>query len=253
MKLLGSLKRSLSVSLPYAISLTVIGVLFGAVVAHALASPAFQLGDVRILNGGSLTPVQSFEFCDLRPGENLIRLDLVGVQQVIKRRHPEFKEVIVRRVLPNRVEVLLKRRTPVAQVYLGRYVQIDRDLVVLPGSSPTPFKNLIIIEGSSSPRNGLAVGSVLTDPNTRKAVKLMEALQRSEIFKKHILSRIAVSDPHSLSFFVDGDIEIRMGHDHFIERLKILSQTVRTLELDRNRVSYIDLRFDDVVVGPRTV
>lgn len=252
MKLLGSLKRAFVVSVPYVLSLTVVGLLFGAVVAHALGSPAFQLAEVRILNAGNLTPAQSFAFCDLRPGENLIALDLVGVQQVIKRRHPEFKEVIVRRVLPNRVDVQLRRRTPVAQIDLGRFVQVDRDLVLLPGSSQTPFRNLTIIRGASISASRLGVGSVLTDPQVRKAVKFMEVLLRSEILKKHTLTKIDISDPRNLTFYVDGDIEIRMGHDHIIERLKILAQTVRTLELDRNRVGYIDLRFDDVVVGPRS-
>lgn len=252
MKLLGSIRQALVVSLPYVISLTVISVVFGAVVAHALGSPAFQLGEVRILNGGPMTPDQSFAFCDLRPGENLVSLDLVAVQQVIKRRHPEFKDVIVRRVLPNRVDVLLRRRTPAAQVFMGRYVQVDRDLVVLPGSSPSPFKNLVVVEGSLG-RSSLGVGTILTDPNIRKAVKFVEVLQRTDIFKKHTLSRVSVADPNNLVFFVDQDIEIRMGRDHFIERLKILAQTVRTLELDRSRVQYIDLRFDDVVVGPRGV
>lgn len=252
MKLLGSLKRGLVVSLPYVLSLTLVGVLFGAVVAHALSSPAFRLSEVRILNAGTLTQQQSFAFCDLRPGESLINLDLVAVQQVIKRRHPEFKEVIVRRILPNRVDVALKRRTPSAQVLIGgRHVQIDRDLVVLPGSSPSPFRNLTIITGTSAPRSGLGIGSVLRDANTRKAVKFMEVLRRTDILKKHTLSRIDVTDPRNLRFYVDSDIEVRMGYDHFIERLKILGQTVRTLELDRNRISYIELRFDDVVVGPR--
>lgn len=250
MKLLGSLKRGFVVSLPYVISLTVLGVLFGSVVAHALGSPAFQLAEVRILNAGTLTPQQSFAFCDLRPGENLVGLDLVAVQQVIKRRHPEFKEVIVRRVLPNRVDVTLKRRTPAAQIRIGRYVQVDRDLVVLPGSSPAPFRNLVTITGLT-PRGQWGIGSVLTDTGARKAVKFMEVLDRTGMLGKHTLTRIDVSDPRNLVFYVDDDIEVRMGHDHFIERLKILGQTVRTLELDRNRIEYIDLRFDDVVVGPR--
>ena len=252
MKLLGSLKRGLVVSLPYVVSLTIIGVMFGAVVAHALGSPAFQLAEVRILNAGAMTARQSFAFCNLNPGENLISLDLVAVQQVIKRSHPEFKEVVVRRVLPNRVDVLLKRRTPAAQVQLGnRYVQVDRDLVLLPGSSPSPFRNLCVISGAPAPRGGPGVGSVLTDTNTRKALKFMEVLDRSGILKQHPLSRIDISDSRNLRFYVDSDIEVRMGSDHFIERLKILGIAARTLELDRSRISYIDLRFDDPVVGPR--
>ena len=35
------------------------------------------------------------------------------------------------------------------------------------------------------------------------------------------------------------------------ERFKILDQTLKIIELDRSKIRYIDLRFDDVVIGPR--
>lgn len=239
-------------TLPYLVSLAVVGVLFGSVIAYALNSPTFQLKEVRVLNVGSLTPAQSFAFSELKPGENLIGLDLVNVQQVIKRRHPEFKDVRVRRVLPNRVDVVLKRRTPVAQAsFASRFVQVDKDLVILPGSAPAPFKNLTVIEGCPIPREGLYVGVTLSDAGTKRASRLAEVIRQSNILRGHSLSKIDISDPRNVSFWVDGDIEIRIGNSHFNDRLKILDQTLRTVALDKDRIKYIDLRFDDVVIGPR--
>src|SRR3989338_10017432 len=78
-------------SLPYVLSLALAGVLFGGVIAYAVNSNTFFLEEVKILNVGTLTQDQAFQFCELRRGENLIALDLINVQ-VIKRRHPEFKE-----------------------------------------------------------------------------------------------------------------------------------------------------------------
>ena len=251
MRWAGAFRKFFAISLPYVLSLTTLGVLFGGVVAYAVNSTTFQLQEVKILNIGTLTPEQSFKFSELRRGENLIQLDLVAVQQVIKRNHPEFKEVKVRRVLPNRVEILLKRRTPVAQVLFSRYVQVDKDRVVLPGSSTTPFRNLTVIEGAPLPRGGVAIGATLSDDATQKALRLMDVIKRSNLLRKHTLTRIDIADPRNISLYVDGQIEIRMGNNHFIERLKILDQTLKSLPLDPARIKYIDLRFDDVVVGPR--
>jgi cell division septal protein FtsQ len=249
-RVLGSVRKVFLRSLPYVMSLTTLGILFGSVVAYAVNSPTFQLREVHVLNMGTLTPEQAFKFSELQPGENLVHLDLVGVQQVIKRNHPEFKEVRVRRVLPDRVEILLKRRTPVAQALFSRYVQIDKDRVVLPGSSTVPFRNLTVIEGAPMPRGGLFVGTTLEDSATQKALRLMEVLKHSQMLAKHTLTKIDIGDPRNFAFFVDG-IEIRIGNNHFIERLKILDQTLRTLALDAAKIRYIDLRFDDVVIGPR--
>jgi len=239
-------------TLPYVLSLAVVGALFGSVVVYALNSPTFDLKEVRILNVGSLTPAQAFQFSELKPRENLIRLDLLNVQQVIKKKHPEFKEVRVRRVLPNRVDVVLKRRTPVAQAsFASRFVQIDRDLVILPGSASSPFRNLTVVQGSSIPRQGLTVGVTLSDAGTKKAVRLADVIRKSGILRGHQLSMIDISDPRNTSFWVDSDIEVRIGNGHFSDRLKILDQTLKTVALDKERIKYIDLRFDDVVIGPR--
>ena len=251
MRWAGALRKSFFYSLPYVLSLTTLGVLFGGVAAYAVNSSTFRLENVRILNIGTLTPEQSFRFSTLHRGENLINLDLVNVQQVIRSSHPEFKEVKVRRVLPDTVEVLLKRRTPIAQIAYSRFVQVDKDLVVLPGSATAPFRNLTIIEGSPLPRGGLAVGSTASDAGTQRALRLLETLKRSNILRSHALTKIDIADPRNITLFVDGSIEIRIGNSHFIERLKILDQTLKTQELNPAKVKYIDLRFDDVVVGMR--
>ena len=250
-KIASGVKTLLIAFAPTIILMTVLGLFFGGVIAAAVNSTAFELQEVKILNSGTLTPEQSFKFCELRPGENLITLDLVNVQQVVKRKHPEFKEVLVRRVLPNRVEVMLRRRTPVAQVAYARFVQIDKDRVILPGSSKVPFKNLTILEGAPVPREGLAVGVSVDDANTKKAIKLLEVIKRSNIFNKHMLTKVDISDPKNISLIVDSDIEIRIGSSHILERFKILDKTLKTIEFDRSKIRYIDLRFDDVVIGPR--
>jgi len=251
MHLLASLKKAFVFSLPCILSLGLVGTLFGTVIAYAVNSPVFRLEEVKLLNAGHLTAEQAFRFCELIKGENLITLDLVNVQQWVKRRHPEFKEVIVRRVLPNRVEVLLKRRTPVAQLAYSRYVQVDKELVILPGSSPVPFRNLTVLQGAPVPREGLLIGATLRDALTKKALRLADIVKVSNVLRRHWLSKVDISDPKNISLTVDSAIEIRIGGDHFIERLKLLDQTLKSVELDPSKMRYIDLRFDDVVIGPR--
>ncbi len=251
-KWMRGLKSFLISSLPYILSLTAVGVLFGTVVAYAVNSPSFRLEEVRVLNSGTLTPDQAFKFCELQRGENSITLDLVNVQEVIKRKHPEFKEVRVRRVLPSRIEVLLKRRTPIAQIaFSSHYIQVDKALVMLPGSSAFPFRNLTILEGVPVPSKGLQVGVTVRDASTVKALRLAELIKQSDILRKHELTKIDISDAKNIVLTVDGDIEIRIGSTHLVERLKILAETLKNVDFDRAKIRYIDLRFDDVVIGPR--
>ncbi len=245
------LRKGLLSMVPYLFTLVFIGLLFGGAVAYAVTSPVFRLADVRILNIGTVTQEQAFNFCELHRGENLIQLDLVAVQQVIKRKYPEFKEVRVRRVLPNRIEVVLKRRTPAAQVFLTKYYQIDRDLVVLRGFGQSSFRNLMVIEGIEAPSGGIFAGQTLKATAAKKAMALADMIRRLPLIEKHQLSRINVQDPKNIIFFLDEDVEVRIGGNHFEERLKVLNETMKTVDVDPAKIRYIDLRFDDVVIGPR--
>ncbi len=251
-RLLSGLRQGLFYSLPYILSLTAVGLLFGTVIAYALNSSIFQLSRVTIVNAGRISQAQAFDFCELKPGESLISLDLVAVQEVIKRKHPEYKEVLARRVLPNEVEITLKRRTPVAQaLFSSRYVQLDQDRVLLPGTATTPFRNLVIIEGAKLPSQGLFVGVVLEDPDIKRAVKFAQEIQRSGVLRGHVLTHVNITDPNNIVLRIDGQMELRFGGSHLMERLKILDQTLRRVPLDPTKIFYIDLRFDDVVIGPR--
>lgn len=95
------------------------------------------------------------------------------------------------------------------------------------------------------------MGATLNDPATKRAMLLADEIKKSDILRKHFLSKINIADPSSVSLFVDQSIEIRIGNNHLMERLKILDQTLKSVELDSSKIRYIDLRFDDVVIGPR--
>ncbi len=250
-KIASGLGWALARSLPYLLSLALVGMMLGGVVAYAMNSSTFMLEEVQILNLGTLSQEQAFRFCELRKGENLIAIDLVAVQEVIKRRHPEFKEVQVRRVLPNRIEVALKRRTPMAQIAFSRYVQVDRDFVILPGSSVEPFRNLTILEGAPTPRQGIFVGVQLGDAATRRSLKLSEIIRRSNLLGHRTLTKIDISNVEDFTITIDHATEVHLGKNHFIERLKLLAETLKTLDLDKSKIRSIDLRFDDVVIVPQ--
>ena len=96
----------------------------------------------------------------------------------------------------------------------------------------------------------MPVGTLVTDPTIKKALKLAEIIKRSQVLGKHTLSRIDIADTKNIFLYVDG-VEIRIGSGHFLERLKILDQTLKTIDLDSSKIAYVDLRFDDVVTGLR--
>lgn len=65
------------------------------------------------------------------------------------------------------------------------------------------------------------------------------------------MTRIDASDINELSFYLDDDLEIRIGYENFKERLNNLKVTLRDSRLLKDRVKYIDVRYEDVTIGPK--
>ncbi|MBI1976085.1 MAG: cell division protein FtsQ, partial [Candidatus Omnitrophica bacterium] len=53
-------------------------------------------------------------------------------------------------------------------------------------------------------------------------------------------------------FYLRSGIQVKMGKEMFPERLRVLSKTLEQLNVPQEQIRYIDLRFDDPVIGPKS-
>ena len=68
----------------------------------------------------------------------------------------------------------------------------------------------------------------------------------------YILKVVDIADPGNLSFFFDDvNIEIKIGNEDFRNRLDVLVTVLEQISMDIDKFKYIDLRFEDPIIGPR--
>jgi cell division septal protein FtsQ len=69
---------------------------------------------------------------------------------------------------------------------------------------------------------------------------------------RYKVTGIEASDPRAMVFYLDDGLEVKIGNERFKERLGMLRKTLRDPRILRDRIKYLDLRFDeDVVIGPK--
>jgi cell division septal protein FtsQ len=185
-------------------------------------------------------------------GVNIFLVDLKGIKERIEASHPELKDVVVRRALPNRLIVQARRRMPVAQVYGDRLYFIDRDGIFLIDAKNTEGVDIPLISGIRvSPFKG---SSVQTE-KINKALSLIDALSQNKGLSRYRIKTIDIADSRNVSFFFNSadaeKVEIKIGDAEFAKRLDVLSTVLEQLGQDIERVKYIDLRFEDPIIGPR--
>ncbi len=211
--------------------------------------------DVRFYDQKSVLRRENFSGIDDKDvlGANIFLVDLNNFKEKIEANHPELRDIIVRRALPNRLIVQARQRLAVAQVYGDKPYFIDKDGVFLPYTNNSAGENIPIISGirvASPFRNNVAQKEKIN-----KALFLIDSLSMNRKLSRCQIKTIDMADSRNISFFLlakDAEkVEIKIGEGEFNKRLDVLATVLEQLGQDIERVKYIDLRFEDPIVGPR--
>ncbi len=224
----------------------VIFVLIAAIYLFLGNSRYFKLDTIKVIDKSHATALKAGDLLSIYKGRNIFGIDINSLSSKIKRDTPVIKHAIVKRVLPNKLEIDIIPRVPIAKIKSHGYFPIDRTGMVL--SPEIKTEKLPIITGFSIWLNP-KVGTPLENPQVRNAFLLIDALGESAILSDYAVSAIDVSNYRNLSFYLENGIEVKIGSEDFLDRLNRLKTTFAKPELDKENIKYIDLRFKDVVIG----
>jgi len=183
-------------------------------------------------------------------GKNVFSVNLKAIDRYLQASFPDAKSIIVRLALPDKIVVKMKFRKPVALVRSGRLYAVDEDGFVLPTANSDMTRELTVIEGVGI-RHDEKRGKQSSSANLKLALELLKEMRAARFLADYGVESINAKEPQDLSFLLKNGIEVRIGGDNFRERLAMLGQTIRDPRLVVDKVKYIDVRFKDVVIGPR--
>lgn len=208
----------------------------------------FGLADVKIVDMGRATGLGADDILRLYRGRNIFDIDIKSLSERIKNDYPIIERAMVKRLLPDTIEINIVPRIPIAVLSARQNFPVDRwGMVLSPGRSRG---SLPVIEGLSfwaKPR----VGERLDSVQLEKAFMLLDAFKKIGSRWSHTATTIDVSNHRNLSFYLQNGIEVKIGDEKFLTRLKMLGETLSKPDLDKNNIKYIDLRFRNVIIGPK--
>ncbi|MBI3312079.1 MAG: FtsQ-type POTRA domain-containing protein [Candidatus Omnitrophica bacterium] len=222
-------------------------------------------------------------------GQNLWSVDLNGLASSLKTQQPHLKRLRVIRRVPHTLQVEAVERTPVAQVKLSQWHLIDEEGFILPPGRPAPWENLVMLKGMEGVKPALRVGQENTDERVLSALRIVAQLARSSVLAHRQVVAVDVSNPQHVTAWIrptslgtirlpseketmlvthstgspqdraeppgetGEEIEVRYGsEDELATQLERLRAVLRTVEGKSLAIRYIDVRFKDPVIGPRT-
>lgn len=184
-------------------------------------------------------------------GESIFKIDLKKASRRLSVLFPEYKSIIVKRMLPDRVIINFVPRRAVAKIKLSEFFYIDKEGVLfLPVEQKEDKSHLPLIVGLETkivnPRSGVRCNnSVLL-----KTLEFIDNFNRdADLNTKLKIKNINLTNINDVFLFTTSDCRINLGRvDSLDKKLLILQKLLSKIDHEVDKTKYIDLRFREPVV-----
>jgi cell division septal protein FtsQ len=181
-------------------------------------------------------------------GKNIFSLDLLKMQRSIEKNFPQLQKVEVRRNLPDRIEVDIVSREPIAVIDTAGGIVIDREGVVL--AAGVEDKDCVKIKGIRFFINAPSKGRRIRSRALNRALALLQELRRKLGRDAKDVEYIDISDRNNTLLGICG-ITVKMGTHDLPKKIDELKEILDDPDINIKGINYIDLRFEKAVISPK--
>lgn len=210
-----------------------------------------QIGQLSVRGNARLSMGEVLALVDGMRGEHILTVDLDEWRERLLT-SPWVEDATLRRVLPSRVEVVIRERSPMGVSRLGQtlYLVDQRGVIVDEYGPAYADIDLPLIDGLASA--SIAGGGLVDETRAWLAGQLLGELGQDQALLAQI-SQIDVSDAYDAVVILDGDTaRLRLGDRDFAERLQGYLELAPALRERVADIDYVDLRFGErLYVRPR--
>ena len=191
------------------------------VYGHLLGDPYFRVREVEVEGGRKMTKETLHSLTVMEGMPNLFSVNL---KKVVKRleSHPWIDQVRVKKVFPNKILIQVEERKPMAIIQLGELYYIDTHGEIFSPVGDKDDYNYPYLTGLT--RQFLEKEPVEAKHLIMKALELLKIVEQEKVPPLKELSEIHMEKTFGIQCFTKAEgVEVRMGWDHFGEKLKRLS------------------------------
>ena len=222
----------------------------------------FAIQNVEVQTDGVIAPEQLRRWSGVKPGANLIALDLAAVKRNLEL-VPTIDSVSIERILPCTLKIRVTERKPVAQVNVPRtdgangiavsVFQLDADgFVMLPLDPRDRVISLAQINEQLPVITGLNLyqlqaGHRVESPQVQSALQLISAFMHSPMAGLADLRRVDVSSPNVIVVTTEQGGEITFGLENLEQQLSRWRQIYDLGQRNNKMIASLDLAVENNV------
>lgn len=219
-------------------------------VRHLLyADPQLSVKEIVVSPAPALSTGRRQDLDTKLMGKNILKVDLKKIAAELQA-NPEIQSAKVERQMPSTLQIEVVSRKPVAFVQFvssGLYGAVSEDGMIL-DTVKARDNSLVVIEAYGMGLKEPQIGYQIRNRGFTEAVKFLHAFWDHPLSKREVLTRVSLDHLGQVSITLGAGPDIRLGR-RASTRIPTLEKIMYLLEGgDRDKIQYIDLQFDNVIV-----
>jgi cell division septal protein FtsQ len=199
-----------------------------------------------------------FKGCEKVKGEDLYKLSKVDgntsifsldMKEIAKNisKHPWVKKISVKKQFPNKLNIYVEERRPIAMVNLDNLYYIDEEGVIFKKLEKEDDSDFLVITGLSEDK--AFSDDMESKKNILGAISLINMLSQRETFSDKDVSEINLDESVGITLFTYNDaIPIKVGTFFSNKRFDGLERVLEELKKKSIRPERIDIDYDKRIV-----
>ena len=208
--------------------------------------------DTAVIHGNNLVGNKHIiETGNIHKNMDILSTDCNAIRNNLET-HPYVKAAIVSKRYPNKMEILIKERTPIAYLNAGSLYLIDQEGIVLPIPDAVITNQLPVITIISDTTYDVIAGEKLNTPEIKNITQLVIDTYTLSRPLFNTISEIKYEDKTGelIVYNKDSANPVYFGVNDFYKKMIILAKFQRKLT-GKKRLSdykYIDLRWNQQII-----
>ena len=191
------------------------------VYVRLLEDPLFRVREVEVEGSRKVPRETILSLIELEGMPNLFTLRLREVAKRLEL-NPWIEQVKVRKVFPNKIWIQIEERKPIAILQLEELYYIDTKGVIFSPVGDRDKYNYPFLTGLT--RQALEKDPVEAKHLIMKALEFLRIVNKEKVFSPEEISEIHMEKVFGIQYFTKTEgVEVRMGWEHFGEKLRRLS------------------------------
>jgi cell division protein FtsQ len=207
--------------------------------SHAMSTPYFGIRETQVRGCKELTEKDVLILAALKPAQNLLAVNADMIRDRV-RKSPWIKDVFIGRELPKRLVIEVRERTAIALLKKddGFYL-MDADGLAFKKLEAGDESDLTALTGCF--RDGRLNQQLLT-----KSIEMFRYLSTAEsLFPIRSVAEVNGDEIFGFSIFTDGGLCLRLGFDHYDNKIKRLKPVLADLEKRDIDLKYVLIDLTD--------